>query len=338
MAQRRRWLRWLGWVGIALAALILFGPFLLPLPELDTRPPRELAGPEDSFITVDGIEVRYREAGAGETTFLLLHGFGANARSWDPVLDELAELGRVIAFDRVGSGLTERPLEWDGDNPYGSSAQVELTAALLGELGVETAIAVGHSAGAEIATALALARPDIIDGLVLESPALDSGFGSLGRLLSSTPQAQRIIRYVGRRAADRVDELLESAYHDPSRVSEETLEGYRQPFGADDWDIGLALFTAAPRLDSLAGALTGLDMPLLFVTGGEDTWVPTEDTVALSSDVPEAELAVLADCGHVAHEECPDAFLDALTGWIDSSRASASAAGRDAEDPDATGR
>jgi pimeloyl-ACP methyl ester carboxylesterase len=316
MARRRPWLRWLGWIGIALGALILIGPFLLPLPELDTVPPRELAGPTDRFVTLEGIDVRFREAGSGGPTFLLLHGFGANTRSWGPIMDDLAGLGRVIAFDRVGFGLTERPLHWEGDHPYGSSRQVELATALLGELGVAEVIVVGHSAGAEIATALAVARPDLVTRLVLESPALDSGPGSLSRLLAATPQAQRVIRFVGRRAADQVDELLESAYYDPSRVTDEILVGYRQPFDADDWDTGLALFTAAPRLDSQANELTGLEMPLLIVTGGEDTWVPTEDTVRLARGVPEADLVVLADCGHVAHEECPDAFLDAVTGWL----------------------
>lgn len=323
MSQRRPWLRWLGWVGVALAALLLIGPFLLPLPDLSTVAPRDLADSEDQFAAVNGIEVRYREAGTGEPTFLLLHGFGASARSWDPIMDDLAGLGRVIAFDRVGFGLTERPLDWEGDHPYASSTQVELALALVESLAVEEVIVLGHSAGGEVATAIALDRPDLVSGLILESPALDSGPGTLGRLLAATPQAQRIIRFVGRRAADRMDELLESAYHDPARVTDEILEGYRQPFHADDWDTGLALLTAAPRLDSVTDELTTLAMPVLFVTGGEDTWVPTRDTVALSDDLPEAALTVIPDCGHVAHEECPDGFMVAITEWLEAGRASA---------------
>lgn len=316
MAVGRRWLRWLGWGGIAVAVLTLIGPFLLPLPQLDTVPPQELAEPGDRFVTLEGIDVRYRETGSGGRTFLLLHGFGANSRSWDPVFEEFASLGRVIAFDRVGFGLTERPLDWDGRNPYSSASQVALAEALLDELGVGSVIAVGHSAGAEIATGLAAVRPDLVVGLVLESPALDSGPGRVRRLVFATPQTQRVIRFVGRRAAGRVDELLASAYHDPSRVTDEIIEGYRQPFGADDWDTGLALYTAAPRLESTVEELTGLEMPVLITTGGEDTWVPTEDTVALAEGLPGTTLAVLADCGHVAHEECPVAFMDSMREWL----------------------
>ncbi|HEX6222450.1 MAG TPA: alpha/beta hydrolase [Acidimicrobiia bacterium] len=317
MAERRRWVRWLSWVSAFLGGLLLLGPFLLPLPELDTIPPRELAEPGDRFVTLEGIDVRYRVAGADGPTILLLHGFGANSRSWEPVMATLAEIGRVVAFDRVGFGLTERPLEWEGDNPYGSPAQLELVVALMDDLGVETGILVGHSAGAEVAAAVTLAHPDRISGLVLESPALDSGPGPIVRALAATPQGQRVVRFTGRKASDQVYELLASAYHDPSRITPETLDGYQQPFRADDWDIGLAHLVASPRLGSLRDRLTEAKHPLLILTGGEDTWVPTADTVELAGGLPEAELVVVPNCGHVAHEECPTAFGEAVSEWLE---------------------
>lgn len=316
MAKRPRWLRWIAWGAPALAALLIIVPFLLPLPELDTAPPRELADPEDRFVVLSGIEVRYREAGSGEPVFLFLHGFGASARSWDRVLEGLASQGRVVAFDRVGFGLTERPLEWDGDSPYGSSAQVALAISLLDMLDISEAIVIGHSAGAEIGAALALDHSDRVAGLVLESPAVDSGSGQPARLILATPQGQRVVRFVGRQAADRVAQLLQSAYHDPTRLTEDTLDGYRQPFGADAWDIGLAHFTAAPHLDSVRHRLAELSQPLLVVTGGEDTWVPTEESVELAGSLPESELVVIPDCGHVSHEECPGSFLEAVSRWV----------------------
>jgi pimeloyl-ACP methyl ester carboxylesterase len=316
MTGRHRWLKWVGWIGAALAALVLIGPFLLPLPELDTVPPQQLAGPEDDFATVDGIEVRYRDAGSGEDSFLLLHGFGANTRSWTPVMGDFARLGRVVAFDRVGFGLTERPLDWEGRSPYGTETQLEIAVALMDRLDVDRATVVGHSAGAEVATALTLQHPSRVNALVLESPALDGSPGAFVRALAATPQGQRVVRFVGRRAADRVGELLESAYHDPSLVTDEILEGYLQPFEADDWDEGLALLTAASRADDLRDRLGEVEAPLLIITGDDDTWIPTAETVDLASVLPNAELAVIPRCGHVAHEECPAAFMDAVATWL----------------------
>jgi pimeloyl-ACP methyl ester carboxylesterase len=307
----------MGWTALALAGGVVAGPFLLPLPELETVPPRRLAGRDDHFASLVGLDVRYRSVGAGANTYLLLHGFGASSRSWDPVMERLSSRGRVVAFDRVGFGLTERPLEWKGQNPYGGTAQVELAFALMEELAIDRAVVIGHSAGAETAVGLAVAHRERISGLVLESPALDRGPGPVVRSLSTTPQGQRIIRFVGRKAADRLEEILRAAYHDPSRISDQTLEGYRESLRADGWDVGLALFTAAQRLGSSRQALRRLRIPILFVSGDDDTWVPTADTTALAAAVTSADLAIVSGCGHVAHEECPDRFVTALTDWLE---------------------
>lgn len=301
---------------MALVSLLVIGPFLLPLPELDTMSPQQLAGPDDHFASIAGVEVRYRDSGSSGEAFLLLHGFGANSRSWVSVMDQLGRHGRAVAFDRIGFGLTERPLEWDGPNPYGTDAQVDLAIGIMDRLGIDKATVVGHSAGAEVATLLALDHPDRVSGLVLESPALGSGPGSVARALIATPQGQRIVRFTARRAVDRIDELLESAYHDPDRITDEILEGYLQAVEADDWDKGLAMFSAAPRPGDLRDRLDQVGVPLLFVTGGDDTWVPTEETVQLANRLAAADLDVIPECGHVAHEECPAAFMHAITNWL----------------------
>lgn len=316
MPRSRPWLRWVGWTAAAVAALLLVGPFLLPLPELeDTVPPEELASADDRFAEVGGIRVRYRDSGSGDPTFLLLHGFGSHADSWGPVIADLAAAGRVVAFDRVGFGLTERPMEWSGAHPYGGPAQVDLTLGLMDELGVEEAVVVGHSAGGGVATALALDHPERVSGLVLEAPALGAAQGGVARFLLATPQGERIARFVGRRTAGRIDELLASAYHDPARITTAMVAAYERPLRAENWDRGLAFFTAAPPLDPVEERVSRLEMPVLVVTGDDDTWVATDETVALAGEIPGAELVVVPGCGHVVHEECPEAFLDAVGEW-----------------------
>jgi pimeloyl-ACP methyl ester carboxylesterase len=307
----------MGWTVVAVAGGVVAGPFLLPLPELETVPPKRLAGANDHFVALEGIDVRYRTAGTGPYTFLLLHGFGASSRSWDPIIQRLSALGRVVAFDRVGFGLTERPLEWKGESPYMGGAQVNLTLDLMEELAIGRAIVIGHSAGAETAVGLAMKHPERVSGLVLESPALHRGPGPLVRSMAATRQGQRILRFAGRKAAARIEEILRSAYHDPSLVTEQTLEGYLEPLRADDWDVGLAMLTAASRLGSTRQGVARLRIPILLVTGEDDTWVPATDTSALAARMPSADLAIIPGCGHVAHEECPDGFVEAVIDWLE---------------------
>jgi pimeloyl-ACP methyl ester carboxylesterase len=76
--------------------------------------------------------------------------------------------------------------------------------------------------------------------------------------------------------------------------------------------------TRASRPLSLDERLSELKVPVLVITGDDDRIVPTEQSVRLASEIPGAKLAVLPGCGHVPHEECPEAFLDALKeglGW-----------------------
>jgi alpha-beta hydrolase superfamily lysophospholipase len=132
----------------------LVGPYLIPLPKLgDLEPPEKLADPDSLFVEVDDIRVHCKLASDGGQSLILLHGFGASLFSWREVASELSRNRTVLAFDRVGFGLTERPRpgDWSGANPYTAESQVNLTVALMDELGIEKAVLIGHSAGGSIA-------------------------------------------------------------------------------------------------------------------------------------------------------------------------------------------
>lgn len=53
-----------------------------------------------------------------------------------------------------------------------------------------------------------------------------------------------------------------------------------------------------------------------MITGDDDRIVPTEQSIRLDSEIPGAELVVIPNCRHVPQEECPQAFLDAVEGFL----------------------
>lgn len=309
---------------IAVIAVLLIGPLLIPIPPLeDTRPARELADRDSLFIEVKGIEVHYKRMGQGEPVLMMLHGFGASTFSWREVMRPLSQYGTVIAYDRPAFGLSERPLpgEWSGENPYTLDAQVNLLFGLMDELGFEQAILIGNSAGGTVATAAALREPSRVQGLILVDAAIYAGGGAPGwiRPLLNTPQLDRLGPWFVRSlAGEQGTAFLQSAWHDPGKITAEITAGYRKPLQVENWDVALWEFTKASRNRDFSAQLGSITQPVLVITGDDDRIVPTEDSVRLAGDLPEAKLVIISASGHLPHEEQPEAFVSAVVEFLQS--------------------
>ena len=208
--------------------LLLVVPFLIPVPPLEnTVPPEELADLDSRFIEVNGLRVHYKIYGQGKPVFILLHGFGASLFSWREITNPLSQYGTVVAYDRPAFGLTERPLEWDGENPYSSQAQVELVIGLMDQLNIEKAILVGNSAGGTISMLTALQYPERVQALVLVDAAVYAGGGAPAwvRPILKTPQMNHLGPLISRQIEKRGREFIELAWHDPSQITPDIFAG-----------------------------------------------------------------------------------------------------------------
>ena len=101
----------------------------------------------------------HEEAGDG-VPILLIPPSGATASTWGSVTEELARIGRVIAYDRRGYARS-------GGEPVRSvSTHTADAAALLERLHATPAVVAGTSAGAAIGVDLAVRRPDLVRGVI----------------------------------------------------------------------------------------------------------------------------------------------------------------------------
>ena len=317
--KSNKFLRITGIVLAVLALIVLIGPFLIPVPPLEnTVPVEQLVDADSKFVEVNGINVHYKTWGEGEPTFILLHGFGASIFSWREVTEPLSQYGTVIAYDRPAFGLTERPLEWEGESPYGPQAQVDIVIGLMDKLGVEKAILVGNSAGGTVSMQVALQHPDRVQALILVDAAVYAGGGapSWSRPLLKTPQMNHVGPLIARQLQAQGDEFIKLAFHDPSKVTADILEGYRKPLRAENWDKALWQLTVASEESGLVARLAEITMPTLVITGDDDRIVPTEQSLRLADELPNAELKVIAQSGHLPHEEKPVEFMQAVTEFL----------------------
>src|SRR4029079_11377562 len=115
-------------------------------------------------LRVNGVDMAYSIAGNG-APLVLLHAGIADRTMWEDVMPMLAGRFRVIACDLRGFGETPLP-----DGPFVYAADV---AAVLDELEVGRAHVIGVSMGGHVALDLVLARPDLVDRLVLVGAGVD---------------------------------------------------------------------------------------------------------------------------------------------------------------------
>ncbi len=302
--------------------LVLVGPFLVPVPPVvGTQSPESLADEDSRFIEIDNLTVHYKQQGSGRPVFILLHGFGASTFSWREVMSPLGDYGQVIAYDRPAFGLTERPLEWDGESPYFQENNIEILLGLMDAKNIEQAVLVGNSAGGTLATAFTLAHPERVLALVEVDAAIYQTRPDSAILdwLLNTPQVDHIGPLIARRlGGSQGQAFIQSAWHDPSVLEEnpEILAGYQKPLKADNWDRALWEHTKATTPPGLEARLSEIKVPTLVISGDDDQIVPVENSIRLAEDIPGAALVILENCGHLPQEECPESFLSAIEDFL----------------------
>lgn len=311
-------------IGAVLLALILVVPFLIPVQTTGTATYKEVAGEGATFASAQGIDIYYEKTDfvcqegkdcSNPPVIFLMHGFGANTFSFREVTEPLSQLGDVIAYDRPGFGLSERPTSWEGENPYGSVGQDLILDQLIAEFASgRDVILVGHSAGGTLAAQYVVDNKDAIQGLILISPAILSTGGSPSwfNWVYSIPQLDHLGPLLVSSIASSGMDLLNESWYNPGLITDEVKEGYREPLNVIGWEEGFWEFNRAPRVFDIKDRLDEITVPTLLITGDTDTVVATADTEALASMIKDSVLFVIPQSGHLAQEETPADTMKAI--------------------------
>jgi pimeloyl-ACP methyl ester carboxylesterase len=128
-------------------------------------------------------ELAYETYGDGPKLTVLLHGLLFSKRMHDELARALAERGhRVVTLDLLGHGASDRPRDmWR----YSMTEFGREVVALLDHLGVEQAVVMGTSLGANTTLEVASIAPERLRGMVVEMPVLDHAL--LGCAVAFTP-------------------------------------------------------------------------------------------------------------------------------------------------------
>ena len=305
--KKRYWIA--GAAAVAVAAKLLLRPR-----DADWQKCRDVVfhSEHSCFIDVDGIRVHYQEAGDRHApAMVLIHGFASSTLVWSNVFLKLAEAGyRVIALDMLGYGYSAKPRNGE----YTIAGQAKLLARLLDHLGIPRAIFVGSSYGGAVAATCALDYPDRVEKLILVGAVNNNRpleftlmrlFGApvFGDVVSPLLiGSRRLLRRRMKRVYDQhswvLDEKRVDARHLPLRAAGTQRAIIRTVRG---WD--------AERISRDAHLIT---QPTLLLWGENDLEIPLADGERLHAEIPGSRLIVLLNCGHLPHEEYPEAFTNVV--------------------------
>jgi pimeloyl-ACP methyl ester carboxylesterase len=301
--------RWLGRLGIALGVLVV----LVTIASFayntatDGREAAAQALYAGPYVVADGTSIAYRRWGHAGSPIVLLGGFVEPSWVWQGVGSALAGRHRVYAIDLPPFGYSERR------GPFTLAHWVELVRAFDAKLGIRRPLLVGHSLGAAVAVASALARPDEVAGIVLlDGDALPVGGGArwLSHLLLD-PYYTSIFRIVT--GSDWLIGRVVRGAHAPQvpKPSHTQLELWERPFRVRGTaDAFRHLFAGGGSGVSLA-ALRRVRVPSVVVWGEHDT----VDAVAAgkrTAGALGAPFVLIPGAGHLSMLDRPGAVASAV--------------------------
>ncbi len=234
---------------------------------------------------------------------VLVHGFTQSRRTWAPIAAALNADGyEVVTVDAPGHGES-------------STLRLDLPAGAesLGRT-AGSATYIGYSMGGRLALHLAVARPDLVERLVLVSSTagIDDEAARAARRADDERRAEELERDGVAAFLDRwlALPLFANLAHDDAQLAdrlENTAEGLASSLRLAGTGAQHSLW---PHLDELP-------MPVLLVAGRLDTKFATVAD-QMATLIPRSTVAIVPDAGHVVHLERRDAFLAKLRRWLDA--------------------
>jgi pimeloyl-ACP methyl ester carboxylesterase len=258
------------------------------------------AYPSSSFISIDGINVHYRDVGKGEA-ILLIHGTGASLHTWEKWIDILTSGYRVISFDLPGFGLTGP----DPNHNYQISRYTAILDNLMVKLKVDSFHIAGNSLGGLVAWRYTTQFPqkiltlNLIDAAGLPQPGKKPPFIFQ---LAKLPVLSTLMQKVTPKSI--IENSMLDVYKNDQLVTEKLIDRY---FELSLREGNRTAFVK--RMSQLNEKLDISDLkkitaPVLIQWGKDDRWIPLAKGYEFKKLIPKAELKIY-NSGHVPMEENP---------------------------------
>ncbi|GGD27339.1 hydrolase [Microbacterium faecale] len=274
-------------------------------------------------VSINGLDVFYREAGPQDApVLLLLHGYPTSSHMFRHLIPALADRYRVIAPDHIGFGRSSAPSVEEFSYTFDSLATV--THAFLATVGVERYTVYVQDYGAPIAWRLALWEPAAVEGIISQNGnAYEEGFVPefwaplWAHAETPTAETESALRFALSREAiewqythgvpDVTTIAPEAWEHDIAQMSRPGVDHAQLALFAD-YVTNRALY---PKLQDW---MARSQLPVLALWGANDEIFGPDGARAFRRHAPHARIELL-DAGHFLLESHFDEAVAIIRDW-----------------------
>lgn len=296
---------------LLLLTLLFFGYKDIPLDILKEK----YANTPSKFITVNGMEVHYRDEGIANDSLpiVLIHGTGASLHTFNAWTLDLKKKHRVIRMDLPAFGLTG-PFP---DRDYAMRNYVQFIEDFLTALKVNKCILVGNSLGGMITWSYTLKNQKTVDKLILIDALgypTEAKSTPLAFKLARTPIINKALTFITPKFM--VQSSIENVYEDKTKVTDALVEQYFElTLRAGNRQALVDRITQEDNSDSYKN-ISAIKTPTLILWGKEDLLIPVSNAYKFQKDLSNSSLVILDHVGHVPMEESPKESLQALHAFL----------------------
>lgn len=242
-------------------------------------------------------------------TVVFIHSIGSSIYSWRYQLPEFQKKYRVVAFDLMGFGKSDKPLS----QSYGLDAQEERIISLLDHLKIKRCALVGCSLGGALSLWLASRNKERFPFLAVIAPAAVSSLvpfflvkPAIFTLLASKIISRRIIRIA-----------LENGYANKKNITPEVIENYYSPFNDPNGTSCFLRTVETIRDGRIFKSLPSIASHTLILWGEHDRVVQKADMERICKEIPDAKIERHPMGGHHLMEDEPAWVNERIMKFLD---------------------
>ena len=254
------------------------------------------------FLELDGMNVHYRINGDTGETVVLLHGTASSLHTWEGWTKELSKYYRVVSFDMPGFGIT-------GPEPngvYTRERYLKFIDDMLVQLNIDSCYMAGNSFGGYMTWSYAVAHPEKVKKIAILN---SSGYprGDQPTPISFRLQKLNWMKPVLTNVTPMslVRKGVKVVYYDDSKITEELIQRYADLLLRAGNRGGLMGKTQQITYDHV-DEIKQIQCPTLIMWGDSDGLVNVEAAPRFHADIPNSELLIYENMGHVPMEEIPE--------------------------------